>query len=317
MFPIDLLVAAVIGYAAAVLFFFARTLGTRPRSLAFVLLGVLVLGGAPMTAHGLVPVRSALAMALVIFILHMWDLHLDPGRASRLRLKDYAVLLPNYGWSVARVVDGCGVELSLRQRARDAVCYLAGLCLVSVLVLGAFRVDWHRCPFWLEHAAKSICLGTWLVWAFNANTALWRLAGAPAALFTGKNVLGACSPAEFWRRWNRPMYRWFLENVYKPAGGFRHPYVAGLAAFALAGLLHEYLYAVIFGRVTGYILAFFVLHGVAALLTRRVKPEGSLAVPAFLLTFVFNTFSTVFLLLPINEQIPFYVNDVPKWLHLW
>jgi len=53
------------------------------------------------------------------------------------------------------------------------------------------------------------------------------------------------------------------------------------------------------------------------LLTRRVKPEGSLAVPAFLLTFVFNTFSTVFLLLPINEQIPFYVNDVPKWLHLW
>ena len=317
MFPIELLVAVVIGYAAAVLFFFARIRGTWPRSIAFVLLGVVVLGGAPMTAHGLMVIRCGLAMVPVILILHMWDLHVDPGRVSRLTLRKYAVLLPDYGWSVTRVAEGYGVGLSLRQRARDAVYYGAGLCLVSVLVTGTFRVEWYRYPFWLEHAVKSVCLGAWIIWAFNANTALWRLAGAPAALFTVKNVLGAYSPAEFWRRWNVPMYRWCLENVYKPAGGCRRPHVAGLAAFAVSGLLHEYLYAVIFGRVTGYMLAFFLLQGVAVSLTRGGKHKGPLVVPGSILTFAFNTCSTVLLFLPINERMPFYVNDVPKWLHLW
>jgi len=130
-------------------------------------------------------------------------------------------------------------------------------------------------------------------------------------------LLGAYSPAEFWRRWNRPMYRWFLENVYRPAGGRRNSGLAALAPFALSGLLHEYLYAVTLRRVTGYVTAFFLLHGVPALLTRRLRPEGCLVVPAVLLTFAVNSFSTVLLLLPIHERIPLYVNDVPKWLRLW
>ncbi len=319
MLPIDLLVAVVVGYAAAVLFFFARTLGTRPRSLAFVLLGSLVLGGAPMTTHGFVLVRCALAIAMIIFVMHMWDLHLDPERASRLRLKDYAVWLGDYGWSVARVAEGYGVELSWPRRGLEAAYYLAGLGLVSILVAGAFRVDWQRHCFWLEHAAKSICLSTWCVWAYNANTALWRLAGGPAALFTvaQKNVLAAYSPAEFWRRWNRPMYRWLLENVYKPLGGRHYLYPAGLVTFALSGLLHEYLYAVTFRRVSGCFLAFFLLQGVAALLTRRLQPTGPLVIPAVGLTFAFNLLSSVLLLVPIHERIPVYVSAVPPWLRLW
>jgi hypothetical protein len=112
------------------------------------------------------------------------------------------------------------------------------------------------------------------------------------------------------------MYRWFLENVYRPAGGCRGSLLAALAPFVISGLLHEYLYAVTFRFVTGYVLAFFLLQGVAAALTRQFKPTGWLAVPAILLTFAFNTLSTVLLFLPIDERIPFYVNDVPKWMHL-
>jgi len=319
MFAIDLLVAVAVAYAAAVLFFFARTLTMWPRSMAFALLSVLVLGGAPMTIHGHVLIRCALAIAMIIFVMHMWDLHLDFGRASRLRLKDYAVWLGDYGWSVARVANGYGVELSWTQRGRDAAYYLGGLCLVSVLVAGAFRVDWQGHSFWLEHAAKSIYLSAWCVWAYNANTALWRLAGGPAALFTvaEKNVLGAHSPAEFWRRWNRPMYRWLLENVYKPLGGRQYLYLTGLVTFALSGLLHEYLYAVTFRCVSGYFLVFFLLQGVAALLTRRVQPAGPRVIPAIGLTFAFNLLSSVLLFLPINERLPVYVNAVPKWLYLW
>jgi hypothetical protein len=253
---------------------------------------------------------------LFIFLLHMWDLHLDPQRGSRLTLGTYVVLLPDYAWSVARAGEDHGLDLPLGQRARDAAKTVAALCLVSVVAVGIFSVDWAAWPFWLEHLAKSTCFGAMGIWAFQANTGLWRLAGAPAAWFTTQKVLAAHSPAEFWRRWNRPMYRWLLENVYKPLGGRRNPRLGVLGTFAVSGILHEYLFAVIFQRLSGYVMAFFLLHGLATVVTRRFRPTGWFRVPAAILTFSFNTLSTVLLLTPIDERIPLYVNAIPEWLHL-
>jgi len=233
-----------------------------------------------------------------------------------LGLWHYIVFAGDYAWSVPRVDNGYGIGLPFKQRAFDASNNVAGLCLVSAVTVGVFRIDWTAYSFLLEHATKSTALAAWTIWAFQANTALWRLAGAPAAFFTTKNVLWAYSPADFWRRWNRPMYRWLLENVYKPLGGRRNPRLAMLGAFAVSGLLHEYLFDAIFHRVTGYCLAFFLLHGLAAVLTRRFKPTGWLVVPAVLFTFAFNTASTLLLLIPINERVPLYANDVPGWMHL-
>jgi hypothetical protein len=113
------------------------------------------------------------------------------------------------------------------------------------------------------------------------------------------------------------MYRWLLENVYRPIGGRRNPQVAALGAFAVSGLLHEYLFAMTFRQVSGCPTAFFLLHGLATVLTRRFKPAGWLTVPAALFTFAFNTASTLLLLVPINERIALYANDVPRWAHLW
>jgi len=317
--PFDgLLITVGIGYAAAVLFFFARGLKPVARSIAFVLLGIPVLGCVGLLETGNAAVRFvAISLPLMIFLLHMWDLHMDPDRVSRLGLWHYIVFVGDYAWSVARIVDDYGVGLPFRRRALDAGRYVAGLCLVSAVTVGAFRVDWAAYPFLVEHAVKSTCLAALGLWAFQANTALWRLAGAPAAYVATRSVLAAHSPADFWRRWNRPMYRWLLENVYKPLGGRRRPLLAALAAFAVSGLLHEFQFAVTFRRVTGYPTAFFLLQGLATVLTRRFKPTGWLVLPAALFTFAFNTASTVLLLIPVSDQLPLYVNEVPKWARLW
>jgi hypothetical protein len=317
MFPTGLLVTLAVGYAAAILFFFARELRTGTRSFCFLSTSAVVLSSALVLDVDRVFVRYLAALILLIFLLHMWDLHLDPYRSTRLSLGAYMVFLADYAWSVARVADDYGINLTLRQRARDAVNSVAGLCLVSALAVGLFKVNWAAYPFLVEHAVKSTCLAAWTIWAFHANTALWRLAGAPAARFTTRNVLWSYSPAESWRRWNRPMHRWLLENVYQPAGGRRNPHLATLAVFAVSGVLHEYLWDVSLRRVTGYTVAFFLLHGAATVLTRRFKPSGRLVVPAVILTFAFNTCSTVLLFIPINGRMPFYTNEVPKWLYLW
>jgi len=315
---VNLLIAVTVGYATAVLFFFARGLKPAARSLVFVLLGSVVLGSSSLLGTGNMAARGVVGgMLSVIFLTHMWDLHMDPERRTRLSLRAYMTLAADYAWSVARVTDGHGTGLSLRPRALDAGRCVAGLCLVLTVTVAVFQVDWVAYPFLLEHAVKSTCLAACTIWAFQANTALWRLAGAPAAFFTTRNVLGAYSPAEFWRRWNEPMYRWLLENIYKPLGGCRNPHLAVLGAFVVSGLLHEYLFGVTLQHFTGYPTAFFLLHGLAAASTRRFRPTGWLMVPAVIFTFAFNTASTVLLFIPINDRIPFYVNGVPEWLHLW
>jgi hypothetical protein len=307
-----------IGYAAAVAFFFARGLKPGARSAAFVLLGVIVLGSAILLETNNLAIRwVVVGLLIAIFLPHMWDLHLDPARGSRLSLRAYIVFVGDYAWSVARVADRYGVDLPFKRRLLDAGKYVAGLGVVTVLTVRVFKVHWPAYPFLLEHAVKSTCLAALAIWAFQANTALWRLAGAPAVFFTTKNVLRAYSPADFWRRWNRPMYRWLLENVYRPLGGRRNPHLAVLGTFAVSGLLHEYLFDVTFRCVTGYPAAFFLLHGLAAVLTRRFKPTGWSAVPATIFTFAFNTASTLLLLIPVNDRIPLYINEVPKWMHLW
>jgi hypothetical protein len=262
-------------------------------------------------------IRCVVGLVLVILWMHMCDLHLDPLRNSRLTLARYMVLLPDLAWSLARDPGDHGLDLSLQRRARDVGMAGAGLCVVSAIVVAAFKVDWAAYAFLAEHVAKSLCLGAWTVWAFHANTAIWRLVGLPAARFAAGNVLAAYSPADFWRRWNRPVYRWLLENVYRPLGERGHPRLAVFTTFAISGLLHEYFFVVTFRSATGLVTVFFLLHGLAATATRGFRPTGWLVVPAVAATAAFNILSTLLLLVPIHRQIPIYVNRIPEWMAIW
>ena len=109
-----------IGYAVAVAFFPARRLKRSVRTTVLVLLGTVILGSAILLKTDNMFTRFAVAGILVeIFLPHMWDLHLDPSRGSRLSLKEYMIFVGDYAWSVARVADDYGTDC----RSRDG-CWM-------------------------------------------------------------------------------------------------------------------------------------------------------------------------------------------------
>ncbi|MGH1347815.1 MAG: MBOAT family protein [Nannocystales bacterium] len=87
----------------------------------------------------------------------------------------------------------------------------------------------------------------------------------------------ARSSSDFWgRRWNRFVTRWAFSNVFVPAGGRRRPVRATILVFAISGLMHEYLVVACghgFGSYTGWMLMFFILHGLGVVLVSRVPWE--------------------------------------------
>ena len=58
--------------------------------------------------------------------------------------------------------------------------------------------------------------------------------GFPQYVGTSVNAAAAPTPADFWRRWNRPAAQWFHEHVFLRAGGIRFPLRATLATFAVS-----------------------------------------------------------------------------------
>lgn len=85
----------------------------------------------------------------------------------------------------------------------------------------------------------------------------------------------ADSPRDFWgRRWNLFVHRFAARFVFVAFGGRRHPARATFGVFVCSGLMHEYFIAGCtggFGRYTGFMTAFFVLHGAAVLLEMRLR----------------------------------------------
>ena len=85
-------------------------------------------------------------------------------------------------------------------------------------------------------------------------------------------------------------------------------------AFLVSGLLHEYLFSWLAGRLQGLQLGFFLIQGAAVAFTVRVKPRGWRRVPWVAATLAFNLATSVLFLTSIDEIFPFYVNDPPGWL---
>ena len=80
------------------------------------------------------------------------------------------------------------------------------------------------------------------------------------------------SPADFWfNRWNLPIIEYIQKYIFLPLDALNHPYRATFLTFLASGLLHEYGFSIAIGAVKGYVLAFFMIHGVTVMLIRAVK----------------------------------------------
>jgi hypothetical protein len=193
---------------------------------------------------------------------------------------------------------------------------LAGLgCGIGFLKL-LFRVDWYGWPFAVEHVNKVLAFFVAVLSGLAAAAALWRLSGGAARDYMD-NPAAARTPADFWRRYNRNMHQFFLEDVFKPAGGLRAPVRATLFVFAVSALMHEYIFGIAVGRVQGYQTSFFLLQGVAVAMTARVKPRGWAAVPWSLGTLAFNLASSVLFFASMQGLGAFYSRGLPAWLAGW
>jgi hypothetical protein len=277
---------------------------------------LLVIGLAPC----LIPVRRHLvrgldAMLAVGLMVKLYDAHRFTLRGSPIAFREFLAYLGNDMWLVLARTPA-ETRLGKGANARLLTGRTLGLALGVALCAVAFRADWSARSFWTQHAAKVCAFYVALAFGTNAVAAAWRLAGG-RALDPFGNAIGARTPAEFWRRWNRPAAQFLHEYVFLPAGGFRAPARATFATFLVSAAVHEYLFTIILGRVQGFQTAFFLLNGCAATATLRLRPRGWRAAAAVVLTFLFGLTTGVLFFASVNHVVPFYDRELPGWLGAW
>jgi MBOAT, membrane-bound O-acyltransferase family len=300
----NLLLAVAIALAAACAFAPALGLPRGRRRMLLGILSVIVL----LTPLLIAPDRRfgrLLAGVLAVALgAKMFDLHLGAGMGHRPRFRDVFTFLINLLSLVQRKLAEEPRPTRFENLQRLAAMTFAavpGGCLFAA----CYWIEWRGMPFAVEHSAKVLAFFLLLVPAGGSSAAIWRLLGG----WTREpmdNPFASTTPADFWRRYNRPAQQFFLEDVFKPLGGLRRPIRGTLATFAVSGFVHEYLFDLCVERIQGYQMAFFLIQGVAVVLTARLRPTGWRRPLAIVATLAFNLATGALFFASIDEIAPFY-----------
>jgi hypothetical protein len=281
----------VLSWVAVAVYYVAMNKGPRARvatifaiAPALLALPLLVPSGRPWSAF----VRFFAGIHCALIWMKMWDFHLAFERCGRPRALSFLTFVGlgnpmHHVWRRVRSEPGPGTRRSAVRLLRGVAEFTLGLALMR----WAFGADLGRYGFWLDHSVKFLSLYPLLEGTGMVIAALARIAGLPARDFFRDPIVSR-TPAEFWRRYNRPVNQFFYENVFRPLAKRKAPLRGALLAFLLSGALHEYLLAIAIHRVEGYQMGFFLLHGVAAIATVRLKPTGAWAVGAAALNVLFT-----------------------------
>jgi len=256
--------------------------------------------------------RFLLACTALALVFKMYDLHHSARLASPISWTEYLLFLlypfglvqrrirdeprPSPGENILRLVRGIT---------------MGGAGMFTFWAAG--RLDLGAISFALEYTARTVSLFVMVYGMSEVPLALWRLTGLRGrALVT--NFFMASTPAEFWRRYNRWFGQAFFENVFKPLGGRRSPVRATLLVFIITAVMHEYVFTVAIGRIQGYQISFFLLQGLAVLLTQRWKPKGGVAVLAVAGTLLFNLATGTLFFASWCQLMPWYSGAAPAVL---
>lgn len=312
----DLALALVTAYAATIAFFPALGATKAKRTFMLIVLGSIILMSPLFVPSSQPLLRLIASLNTTALVIKLYDLHVDPGRAGRMRFAAFLIYLPNYFNLVPRKNRTCYQGLQWQEFRRIAM----GLPLLGVgvvLTTIVFKVNWEPYAFLVEHSVKVVVMYFVVASASVVGAATWRLIGS-----TARDIMAhpevAPTPAEFWKRWNQPAQQFLYEDVFKRIGGFRSPACATLFTFSVSAAIHEYVFGIATGHVQGYQTAFFLLHGCVAAATSHVRPTGGWRIVGTVLTLVFVLLSSVLFFRSVNAIVPFYDNDPASlWSLAW
>ena len=266
----------------------------------------------------LIPVESALlrfvaSISAAILAIKVIDASLDVKQKRATTLSGHVDFLANPFTHVRRSL-AHERRPPMRETLLTVLAALATCAIVTTVLVALFKVDWSNVPFLVEHVSKVAALMLSIAYALAAAAAVWRLGGGSARDYMDRPFV-ARTPAEFWRRYNRNVHQFFLQDVFNGRRSRRAPIRTILLVFALSAILHEYIFFAAVGQVQGYQTAFFALQGLAAASTARVKVRGWQALPWTAATLAFNLLSSVLFFASIHAVVPFYSQGLPQWLH--
>ena len=254
-------------------------------------------------------VRVLTACAVVAMWAKIYDLHVGAKYGLRPAASSALEFMPRLTALVFRKINDATLRPTRRQLLRAA----GRFTIASAGIAAIFLFDWRGLPFVAEHTVKVIAVFYALLLMAEFIVAADRALGGPSLDFS-RAPMRARTPAEFWRRYNRPVMQFFNENVFKRVGGRHAPARATLIVFAISGLAHEYAFDVGAGHVQGLQLLFFMLQGVAVAATMHLRPSGAYAVIGVIATFIFNLTTSVIFFASADAIVPFYANPLPEWL---
>jgi hypothetical protein len=282
-----------------------------PRAALLALFSSVILAVPILIGRGPPLLRCVASIMAVTLVVKLFDLHVGASPGDLPGLIEFLAFLPNVFGLVHRRLDKAP-RVPVRDDLRRLVLRVPPVLAATALLLAAFSIDWESYPFWPEHAIKVVVFFLFLVPLANMASAVWRLAGGRGLNFMD-NPFAARTPADFWRRYNRPVHEFLQHDVFVPAGGHRRPAVGAFAVFLASAAIHEYVFSVPLRRVQGYQTAFFLLQGVAVAATLRAKPRGMTAAACVAATFTFNVATAVLFFASVNRVIPIYRHPVPLW----
>jgi hypothetical protein len=248
------------------------------------------------------PLRFIATLVSIAFLPKLYDVHHASRLFQEMSLRSYLAYLPNGFWLVLRREPG---RVPMKCDLRRLAVRVPGALLAVLLVMGLWRQDWSEVPFAFEHAGKVAAVILAVVLIGNTAAAGYRLLGG-RALDPMANPMAARTPADFWRRWNRPAQQFLAEYGFAPAGGLRRVTRATLTTFVVSGLIHEYVFGIASGRIQGRQLLFFSLQGCATLATLRARPTGPRSIVWIAGTALFNLTTSVLFFQSVDDVLPFY-----------